>query len=154
MNIRFDADKIKLWRKEHCWSQEHLADLSGISIRTIQRIESGGAATHDSAQSLAAAFGVDARVLTVDAVENIDTAEEVRQAKSNLQFKLSFWIHLFSYLFVMTLLVSINLAKSPDNIWVLWPAIGWGIGVAAHGMSVALVEYISDAEKQLKILGS
>ena len=154
MKNKIDADKIKLWRKERCWSQEHLADLSGISIRTVQRIENGGVAAHDSAQSLAAAFGVDAAVLMVDSVERMGKTKEIKQAKNNLQFKLSFWIHLFSYLFVMALLISINLAKSPENLWVLWPAIGWGIGVAAHGMSVALVEYIADTEKQLKILGS
>ncbi len=151
MRNKLDADKIKNWRKERCWSQEHLADLSGISIRTIQRVENGGVAAPDSAQSLAAAFGVDATVFMIDAVEEMDRTEDFKQAKNNLQFKLSFWIHLFTYLFVMALLISINLAKSPEDLWVLWPAIGWGIGVAAHGMSVALVEYIADTEKQLKV---
>ncbi len=35
------AEKLKQYRRINCLSQEKLADLAGISIRTIQRIEEG-----------------------------------------------------------------------------------------------------------------
>jgi transcriptional regulator with XRE-family HTH domain len=41
------------------WSQEQLAERSGLSVRTIQRIENGQAPGLASTAALAAAFGVD-----------------------------------------------------------------------------------------------
>ncbi len=29
-----------------------------------------------------------------------------------------------------------NLWKTPERLWVLGPALGWGIGILAHGLSV------------------
>lgn len=41
------------------WSQEDLAEASGLSVRTIQRIENGSTPGLASQAALAAAFGVD-----------------------------------------------------------------------------------------------
>ena len=41
MNIKMDVDKVKRWRQERSWSQEHLAELAGIGLRTLQRAEYG-----------------------------------------------------------------------------------------------------------------
>ncbi|MEI7443675.1 MAG: 2TM domain-containing protein [Burkholderiales bacterium] len=46
-------------RLQRGWSQEQLADLSGLSVRTIQRIERGGSASVESLKALAAVFEVD-----------------------------------------------------------------------------------------------
>lgn len=45
-------------RKEKGWSQEQLATISGLSERTIQRIEKGGECSLDSKMALASAFEV------------------------------------------------------------------------------------------------
>lgn len=45
-------------RKQRNWSQDQLAQLSGLSLRTIQRIESGHKASLESLKSLAAVFEV------------------------------------------------------------------------------------------------
>lgn len=47
---------IKKMRLERHWSQEQPADMSGLSIRTIQRIESGENAGLESLKALAAVF--------------------------------------------------------------------------------------------------
>lgn len=41
-------------------------------------------------------------------------------------------VHLFVYLAVNALLIVINLRTSPDNLWSIWPVLGWGAGLAAH----------------------
>lgn len=46
-------------RIQRGWSQEQLAEQSGLSVRTIQRIENGQAPGLASAAALARAFGVD-----------------------------------------------------------------------------------------------
>ena len=47
---------IKKMRLERHWSQEQLAEMSGLSIRTIQRIENGENAGLESLKSLASIF--------------------------------------------------------------------------------------------------
>jgi transcriptional regulator with XRE-family HTH domain len=47
---------LKKMRLELHWSQEQLAEMSGLSIRTIQRIENGENAGLESLKSLAAVF--------------------------------------------------------------------------------------------------
>lgn len=50
----------------------------------------------------------------------------------------AFLIHLGVYLAVVGLLAALNLYRSPDNLWFIWVLIGWGIGVAAHGLAILL----------------
>ena len=135
MQMKLDAAKIKRWREDRCWSQEHLAETAGVSLRTIQRLERGESVSRDTVMALAASFDVDAGALTVDVAEEAAKAAIAREKEKNMQFMQSFWIHLATYVFVIGLLTAINLAARPEDIWVLWPAIGWGIGVAAHGMT-------------------
>jgi len=44
---------------ERGWSQQRLAELSGLSFRTIQRIENGQPASAEPLKSLASVFEVD-----------------------------------------------------------------------------------------------
>ncbi len=39
------------------------------------------------------------------------------------------------YLLILTLLSVINLLTSPSYIWVVWPAIGMGIGLVVSTLS-------------------
>lgn len=57
---------IKKIRISKGWSQEQLAQLSGLSIRTIQRIERGHKAGLESLKSIAAVFDIDVSKLQRD----------------------------------------------------------------------------------------
>ena len=50
---------IQKLRLQRGWSQQQLADLSGLSVRTIQRLEKGLDASTESLKSLAAVFEID-----------------------------------------------------------------------------------------------
>ena len=50
---------IQKLRLQKGWSQEQLAELSGLSVRTIQRIEQGQKASTETLKSLAAVFETD-----------------------------------------------------------------------------------------------
>ncbi len=154
MRTKLNTSKIKTWREERCWSQEHVAEISGISLRTVQRIENGAAASRESVMALAAAFNVDASALMLDIDGEVEKAVAREEERKQLQFKLSFWIHFATYAFVMAVLVMINLAKTPEEFWVLWPAIGWGIGVLAHGATVFIVGYVAKTQEQINALDS
>ena len=45
-----------------------------------------------------------------------------------------FLIHLGVYVLVVGLLAALNLYRNPGNLWFIWVLLGWGIGVAAHGL--------------------
>lgn len=47
---------IRFHREQRAWTQEHLAAVSGIDVRTIQRAERGTKLSADSLQAVAAAF--------------------------------------------------------------------------------------------------
>lgn len=129
---------VRKLRLEKCWSQEHLAELSGLSVRTIQRIERGQKPSLDSLKALAAAFDVDAAELTMEDTmlcEAKMTAEEERAIMYVRDLK-GFYSHLIVYCVVIAALVGFNLLRRPDHLWVVWPAVGWGIGVLMHGLNV------------------
>ena len=59
MEMNVDSSYIREQRERRAWSQEHLAEVTGLGLRTIQRIEKTGTASYESARSLAAVFDVD-----------------------------------------------------------------------------------------------
>jgi transcriptional regulator with XRE-family HTH domain len=65
MEMKIDSAYIRGQRERRAWSQEHLAKATALGLRTIQRIEKTGAASYESARSLAAVFGVDVADLRV-----------------------------------------------------------------------------------------
>ncbi len=141
MSFKTDTAKIKRWREERHWSQEHLAELAGVGLRTLQRIENGQQASAETLKALANAFQVDAMALSVDS--RVEAAEMIqsRNAKATSALRLSFLIHLVSYLMGMTVFTAINLEtgyfvmKSP----MLW----WTVGLMGHAVTVAIVELVA-----------
>lgn len=67
-------------RQQKGWSQEQLAQLSGLSARTIQRIEQGHNPGLESLKSLAAVFGVQVADLQVSRIGTRPSMEWMQQA--------------------------------------------------------------------------
>ena len=61
--MKINGKMIRALREEKSWSQDHLADASGLSVRTIQRVESDSIGSAETRLALAAALGVAASVL-------------------------------------------------------------------------------------------
>ena len=68
------ADRLRAIREAKSWSQGHLADAAGLNVRTIQRIEAGDTASHETLLSLAAALDINVSELepTVRGKKGID----------------------------------------------------------------------------------
>ncbi len=60
---------IKKLRKQKHWSQDQLAQMSGLSIRTIQRIERDQKAGLESLKALSSVFGIEINELQREAVD-------------------------------------------------------------------------------------
>ena len=65
-----------------------------------------------------------------------DDVELRRLATRRADMKLAFRSHLIAYVIVNAGLVAINLITSSGYFWAIWPIIGWGIGLAAHAVTV------------------
>lgn len=141
---------IQKLRLQRGWSQQQLAELSGLSSRTIQRIENGQPASAESLKSLASVFEIDFTTLTSEpdmSATATATATASTQAQQDEQLALAkvrkirgFYIHLTQYVVVIAVLAVINLVTHPSKLWFFWPAMGWGIGVLAH--AAATFEFI------------
>lgn len=71
---------IKIFREMREWSQEQLAEISGLNVRTIQRVERGLSASLDTRRALASAFELE----DIDALNKpftIPSEEEIKVAK-------------------------------------------------------------------------
>lgn len=131
---------IQKLRLKRGWSQQQLADASGLSARTIQRIEAGQPAATESLKCLAAVFEVDfstlggGETMTSQADTPADRQEE--EAFRYVRKLRGFYVHLFQYALVNLGLLAINLIFMPQRLWVLWVIGGWGIGLLGHAFSV------------------
>ena len=128
---------VRKLRLQRGWSQEQLATLSGLSIRTIQRIERGQRAGLESMNALAAVFEVELSQLheATEMNEEMMTEEE-QQALEYVRDLKGFYSHLITYVAVMAGLYLINFATNPSYYWATWTLVGWGIGIIVHGVSL------------------
>ncbi len=58
------GDTIRELREARAWTQAHLADAAGLSLRTVQRLESLHSCSNETLLALAAALEIDVRHLT------------------------------------------------------------------------------------------
>ena len=69
------------------------------------------------------------------AASNITVNNPIFETPKVEEIKAFYW-HLLSYCLVIPFLIFINLMTSPVYQWFLWPMLGWGIGLLAHGFGV------------------
>lgn len=165
---------IRKLRLDKGWSQEQLAEISGVSTRTIQRIERGKGASLETLKCLAAVFETKITDLREShpmtdtpnpaSAQNPTLTDDDRAALAKMREWMqyedkgyytdpslnsseraaleyvrdikAFYINFWSYIIVMAVLLVINLLTGPGYIWVVWPALGWGLGVLMHGLTV------------------
>lgn len=139
---------VQKLRLQRGWSQQQLADLSGLSVRTVQRIERGGGASTESLKSLASVFEIDFLQLQEDAMPvqpTLDpaapppfppapgttgtTSHEELLAMRHVERLRRFYRGVMIYVVVIAALAGLNATTSPHRWWVLWPALGWGFGL-------------------------
>ena len=110
---------VQKLRLQRGWSQQQLAELSGLNVRTIQRIEKGQEPSVESLKSLAAVFNVEFSTLKEQGMENVinesQSAEEILAFNQVRKLK-GFYIHLAQYVLVIALLTVINALTT--SLWV------------------------------------
>ena len=62
--------------------------------------------------------------------------ERYDRAKQRVELVRGFYSHALVFVLVNIGLVAYNVATSPDRLWFIYPIVGWGIGLIAHGVYV------------------
>jgi transcriptional regulator with XRE-family HTH domain len=127
MNLR----AIKKMRLERHWSQEQLADMSGLSIRTIQRIENGENAGLESLKSLAAVFETN-----ITDSNKTDEIEQIRKEEAYVQNIKGFYKLLA--IAILSLVVPFIIAVNDSSLWsvFLWILLSWGVILGIYSLNV------------------
>ncbi|MEE8294607.1 MAG: helix-turn-helix domain-containing protein [Sphingomonadales bacterium] len=142
---------VKNLRQKKGWSQEHLAQASGLSLRTIQRIESGKRAGLETLNGLAAVFDIDLNLIkqepkmtTSEKTSQPGSATEKNQAKEYMDNIKSLKIMFWAYLIFMPLLYALNIWTEPEFLWIWIVAAGWGAGFPLYAIIIKTVFGVFD----------
>jgi transcriptional regulator with XRE-family HTH domain len=129
---------IQKLRLQRGWSQEQLAEVSGLSVRTVQRLERGQPGSLESMNALAAVFEINLDHLKEPIMDtprsNLPPDEAL--ALAHVRKVKAFYVNLTAYIIVISGLAAINLFGYPQYLWFIWPALGWGLGVASQAFAV------------------
>jgi len=160
MENMIDTELLKKLRSKKCWSQEELATASGLSHRTVQRVESSGNCSLESNKALAAALDIEADKLKFREPKWFSI---IQLLKFTHYSKKTATLLFTSILFIISILVVTNYQRTAEfNIIIKDP-----YGVYSDTLTVELqlgetellylhngysleVDYISGAIHQLK----
>ncbi|TKI07192.1 helix-turn-helix domain-containing protein [Martelella alba] len=118
--------RIKALRLSRAWSQEHLAELSSLSIRTIQRIENGEQASLETLAAIAAAFDMGVTDLYAGQADSGECQqaqavdEKLAKIKRQIAAEARFYRQMGSYTVISLLLMFIN---AWINHGITWSAV-------------------------------
>ena len=121
-----NTNKYRSLRLARAWSQEQLAELSGLSVRTVQRIENGDQPSLETLSALAAVFDVSISDLSGPDAPGDDALDQrIAEAKSNLAEEGRFYRSVITAIVVCALLLVLNHFTNPASVWSLWVAGIW-----------------------------
>ncbi|XEG69223.1 helix-turn-helix domain-containing protein [Edwardsiella tarda] len=130
-------------RLARAWSQEQLADMSGLSTRTVQRIENGEQPSLETLSALAAVFEVS--VTELSGAEANEANEErgdnaldqrIAEARQKLAQEGRFYRSVITAIIACLLLFTLNRVSSPASHWSFWVAGIWCTLLVVRGMRI------------------
>ncbi len=139
---------IQKLRLQRGWSQEQLAELSGLSVRTIQRLERGQSASAESLKAVASVFEIDFSQLKDPVMDTPNPASapsgaaprdlpaDEALALAHVRRVKRFYLHAVQFVGIVAALALINVVTWPGYPWVLWVVFGWGLGLIFEALKV------------------
>jgi transcriptional regulator with XRE-family HTH domain len=134
---------IQKLRVDKGWSQEELAAHSGLSVRTIQRIENGKRASLESLKCLAAVFETHVSDLIQENPMNdtptsnqyfLDQSEQ--DAIDYVDNLRAFHMNWITFLIVMPFMYWLNIKLTPGFLWVLILAGTWILAIVLQAVLI------------------
>lgn len=130
MEMKVNAPLLKQSREDRGWSQEHLAAITGLSVRTIQRVETSGIASAETKMALASALELDiARLGQPAPAEPFTQKIQIPVAGAGDGTVIR---HAILYVVICGSLIVADVSRHGGITWSKWPALGWGLGLLLH----------------------
>jgi transcriptional regulator with XRE-family HTH domain len=145
------TNRVKAYRLARAWSQEQLAEMAAISVRTVQRIENQEQPSLETLSALAAVFEVSVTELSGNGDSESDEAVDQRiiAAREKVNAESRFWRSLLTAVIVCALLYLLNRTTSPQSNWSLWVAAIWGALILLRGLRIFIfATRIADWQKK------
>lgn len=128
---------VQKLRLQRGWSQEQLAEMSGVSVRTIQRLERGQSAAVETLKAVASVLEVDFSRLQEPEMDSPTTAkvraDEALALKHVRRLK-DFYLHLIQFAVGAPTLLLLNLVIATQYPWALWVIAFWVLGLIGDGL--------------------
>lgn len=111
MDMQLCKENLRRERERRAWSQGHLAEVAGLSMRTVQRIERTGSASLESAKAIAAALDTQVESLLAVALPPKRNAIARRMSQlaalcASLLLAFSWWSHAYAEQIMVDLAIS------------------------------------------------
>lgn len=120
-------NKVKRLRLERAWSQEQLAQLSSLSVRTIQRVENNEVPSLETLSALASVFNISVSDLVSEPpIESIELDNRINEAKWQVENEIRLLKNIIVAVIVCSIMYIINYIYSPDVNWSIWVITIWG----------------------------
>jgi transcriptional regulator with XRE-family HTH domain len=81
MEVQINSQLVVAEREKRAWSQQHLAEVTGLAVRTIQRIETSGAGSYESVKAIASCLEVPLTALRANGENQTATVLRSRALK-------------------------------------------------------------------------
>lgn len=140
LNIKIFVENGYLVVENNLQKKEVLQDRRGVGLQNIVSRYAILTARNVLVEETEKYFRVKLPILTKQVTVMETSFKEENSSYFKAQKKVEeikgFYANLTSYIVVITGLAILNIISSPNHLWFLYPALGWGLGVAAHGMKV------------------
>lgn len=132
------TNRVKEFRLARAWSQEQLAEMAALSVRTIQRIENQEQPSLETLSALAAVFEVSVSELSGSTQSEGDEAldQRITEARKQLEEESRLYRSILTAVVVCVLLYILNRTTAPESVWSLWVAAIWGALLVVRGLRV------------------
>jgi hypothetical protein len=117
--------------------QNHYSEeeASAILRKAVERQPMGDEMSRAQLESIATEMGITPDALaSAEAAWRAEREQHALRASFDAERRSAFRTHLISYLAVNTFLLLLNLFVSPGFLWVVFPALGWGLGLFFHAV--------------------
>ena len=115
-------------------------EVSAIFRRALQSGGHRDTINHSELVDIARSSGISPEQLQAAIEEesregDLDAAKEKWKGRHRQEF----YGHLTSYCIINGFLLMVNLITGPRYLWVVWPMMGWGVGLAFHYVNTFFV---------------
>ena len=124
---------VRKLRLQRGWSQDQLAELMDVSVRTVQRLERGHKPSLETAKALASVFEVDLSSFNQEEKEMLEKAELKQDEKESIEYAkgvMGFFHGLIAYVVIALVLFPVFGFDRPLLYWIFF-GIGAGLAIQA-----------------------